>query len=97
MGQTRVHPHRTERDMQSLRPPAVVKSQCHDRPARAGFEGGGACMRREKHARDTPDSETIAITTDPQPLCVCLCPVFFAPCTAPMFPTISFRLSAGCC
>ena len=46
MGQMRDHPHRTERDMQSLRSPAVVKSQCHDRPARAeGLKAEGGGMR----------------------------------------------------
>ena len=60
MGQTRVHPHRTERDMQSLRSPAVVKSQWHGRPARAEglkTEGGGmreatsGSERRQRGAR----------------------------------------------
>ena len=35
-------------------------------PSEGRLEGGGACMRRENHARDTPDSETVVITTDPQ-------------------------------
>ena len=60
MGQMRVHPHRTERDMQSLRSPAVVKSQWHGRPARAEglkTEGGGmreatsGSERRQRGAR----------------------------------------------
>ena len=46
MGQMRVHPYRTERDMQSLRSPAVVKSQWHGRPARAeGLKAEGGGMR----------------------------------------------------
>ena len=56
MGQTRVHPHRTERDMQSLRSPAVVKSQRHGRPARAeGLKAEGGGMRE---ARETCTGHT---------------------------------------
>ena len=56
MGQTRVHPHRTERDMQSPRSPAVVKSQRYGRPARAeGLKAEGGGMRE---ARETCTGHT---------------------------------------